>query len=154
MTGGRCSVPLRTSLRGPVDQLRRLDEELLYWALLTFPGRSGYSCTVTTTGPMAIALRRRSLIRIALFLGAIVLVRLFVGSSSSATSVSSLYGSDPQQIQKQGVLDLVTRAEKALDARKHKFLQVRMGRDERPDLFSNTINDGIMDYWERFQKPL
>ena len=52
------------------------------------------------------------------------------------------------------MLDLVTRGEKVLDARKHKFLQVRMGRDERPDLFSDTINDGIMDYWERFEKPL
>ena len=103
---------------------------------------------------MAIALRRRSLIRIALFVGVIILLRLAVGSASSSTSVTSLYGSDPQQIQKQGVLDLVTRGEKPLDARKHKFLQVRMGRDERPDLFSDTISDGIADYWERFQKPL
>ncbi|EKM51255.1 glycosyltransferase family 69 protein [Phanerochaete carnosa HHB-10118-sp] len=102
---------------------------------------------------MAIALRRRSLIRIALFLGVIAIIRLFIGSSSSSASVTSLYGYDPQQIQKQGVLDLVTRGEKLLDARKHKFLQVRMGRDERPDLFSDTINDGILDYWERFQKP-
>ena len=59
-----------------------------------------------------------------------------------------------QQIQKQGVLDLVTRGEKVLDARKHKFLQVRVGRDERPDLFSETIDDGIQDFWDRYQKPL
>ena len=104
---------------------------------------------------MAIALRRRSLIRILLFLGCIFLIRLFVTSSSSTKSVSSFYGSaDPQEIQKQGVLDLVTRGEKVLDARKHKFLQVRIGRDERADLFSDTIEDGIMDYWERYQKPL
>lgn len=95
---------------------------------------------------MAIALRRQSLIRIALFLDVIAVIHLFVSSSSSSTSVTSLYGYDPQQIQKPGVLDLVTRGEKLLDVRKHKFLQVRMGRDERPDLFSDTINDGMVDY--------
>ena len=52
------------------------------------------------------------------------------------------------------MLDLVTRGEKALDARKHKFLQVRMGRDERSDLFSDLVEDGVADYWDRFQKPL
>lgn len=106
---------------------------------------------------MAFTIRRRSFIRIFFLVGIVVVLRLLIGSpSSTATSVaSSFYGSsDPREIQKQGVLELVTRGEKALDARKHKFLQVRMGRDERPDLFSDTITDGIMDYWERFQKPL
>ncbi|KAI0942409.1 hypothetical protein AcW1_003049 [Taiwanofungus camphoratus] len=28
-----------------------------------------------------------------------------------------------------------------------------MGRDDRPDLFSDIIRDGVLDYWERFQKP-
>lgn len=102
---------------------------------------------------MAIALRRRSLIRIVIFLAGVALFRFLI-SRSTSTSVSSFYGSDPEQIQKHGVLDLVTRGEKSLDARKHKFLQVRVGRDERPDLFSDTISDGITDYWERFQKPL
>ena len=102
---------------------------------------------------MAIALRRRSLIRILLLLGGVVIFKILI-SQSSTTSVSSLYASDPQQIQKQGVLDLVTRGEKVLDARKHKFLQVRVGRDERPDLFSETIDDGIQDFWDRYQKPL
>ncbi|KAI0665487.1 cryptococcal mannosyltransferase 1-domain-containing protein [Trametes maxima] len=57
------------------------------------------------------------------------------------------------KIRKQNVLDLVTGADKQLDARKHKFLQARMGRDERPDLFADIIDDGVQDYWERFQKP-
>lgn len=106
---------------------------------------------------MALPIRRRSLIRILFLLGCVVILRLLVGSSSSsaASVANTLYGpSDPNEIQKQGMLDLVTRGEKALDARRHKFLQVRMGRDDRPDLFSNTIDDGIMDYWERFEKPL
>ncbi|KAI0337815.1 hypothetical protein BDW22DRAFT_1415774 [Trametopsis cervina] len=104
---------------------------------------------------MAIALRRRSLIRLLLFAGLVVALRLLVGSPAhTASTVASLYGgSDPTEIQKHGVLDLVSRGEKGLDARKHKFLQVRMGRDDRPDMFSESISDGIMDYWERIQKP-
>ncbi|KAF7790129.1 hypothetical protein EIP86_001081 [Pleurotus ostreatoroseus] len=102
---------------------------------------------------MAIAIRRRSLVRIGILAAGVILLRLLFSSSSSGTSVSSLYASDPQEIQKQGVLGLVTRGEKQLDARKHKFLQVRMGRDDREDLFSTNVDDGALDYWERFQKP-
>ena len=112
---------------------------------------------------MAPAIRRRSLGRILLLLLAGLGFRLLFSSTSlfTSTTASSLYGSglnfyarDPSEIQKQGVLDLVTRGEKALDARKHKFLQVRMGRDERSDLFSDLVEDGVADYWDRFQKPL
>ncbi|KAH7908696.1 glycosyltransferase family 69 protein [Hygrophoropsis aurantiaca] len=28
-----------------------------------------------------------------------------------------------------------------------------MGRDDRPDIFSDLIADGVRDYWERFQAP-
>ncbi len=84
----------------------------------------------------------------------VILRFLIVSPSSPASSVTSLYGSDPKEIKKQGVLDLMSRGEKGLDARKHQFLQVRMGRDDRPDLFSDTIDDGLTDYWDRFQKPL
>lgn len=104
---------------------------------------------------MAIAIRRRSLVRILLLLGCAVIVRfLVVSPSSPASSVASLYAADPQEIRKQGVLDLVTRGEKALDARKHTFLQVRMGRDEREDMLTDSVRDGVFDYWDRFQKPL
>ena len=105
---------------------------------------------------MALALRRRSLGRILILVACVTGFRfIFSSSSSSATSaVSNFYSGDPQEIQKQGVLDLVTRGEKALDARKYKFLQARIGRDEREDLFSDVVNNGILDFWERFQKPL
>lgn len=103
---------------------------------------------------MAIAIRRRSLIRISILVAGAVLLKLLFSSSSTGSSVSSLYASDPQEIQKQGVLGLVTRGETELDARKHKFLQVRMGRDDREDIFSSSVDDGALDYWERFQKPL
>ncbi|KAI0075004.1 hypothetical protein K474DRAFT_1600571 [Panus rudis PR-1116 ss-1] len=104
---------------------------------------------------MAFVIRRRSLVRLLILLAFILLVRLFVVSpSSAASSIKAFYDSDPQEIKKQGVLDLVTaRGEKALDARKHKWLQVRLGRDEREDLFSDIVKDGYLDYWERFQKP-
>lgn len=102
---------------------------------------------------MAFSLRRRSLFRLLILAALALFVRLIVLSPSSpAAKVTSFYSSDPLEIQKQGVLDLVTR-EKSLDARKHKFLQARMGRDEREDLFSELIGNGLQDYWERFQKP-
>lgn len=73
---------------------------------------------------------------------------------SHADSVPSFYGpGDPSEIRKQNVFDLVTGSDKQLDARNLPFLQVRMGRDDRPDLFSSLIDDGVQDYWERFQKP-
>ncbi|OCH87759.1 hypothetical protein OBBRIDRAFT_795930 [Obba rivulosa] len=98
-------------------------------------------------------MRRRTFFRILSLLAVSLLVRLLVAAPSPASSVSSLYTADSQEIRKQGVLDLVTRSDKPLDARKHKFLQARMGRDERPDLFTDMIRDGLVDYWERYQKP-
>ncbi|TBU28794.1 cryptococcal mannosyltransferase 1-domain-containing protein [Dichomitus squalens] len=102
---------------------------------------------------MALAVRRRTVVRVLIFAVFALLVKLFVVSPTDA-SVAALYGpADPKQIRKQNVLDLVTRSDKQLDARRHEFLQVRMGRDERPDLFSDLVNVGVQDYWERFQKP-
>lgn len=40
-----------------------------------------------------------------------------------------------------------------LDPRKYDFLQQRVGRDERPDLFQQDVQAGIEDFWERFQLP-
>ena len=37
---------------------------------------------------------------------------------------------------------------------KHRFLQSRIGRDEREDLMSDVVRNGVNDYWERFQLPL
>lgn len=102
---------------------------------------------------MAFAVRRRTLFRFLILVTLVLFVRLLLLSNTASKVTASFYHSDPQEIQKQGVLDLVTR-EKTLDARKHKFLQVRMGRDDRDDLFSGIINDGLQDYWNRFQTPL
>lgn len=43
--------------------------------------------------------------------------------------------------------------DKYLDVSKYPFLQSRLGRDERPDLFDEEVTDGILDFWTRFQKP-
>ncbi|PCH34713.1 hypothetical protein WOLCODRAFT_133573 [Wolfiporia cocos MD-104 SS10] len=102
---------------------------------------------------MAFFLRRRSLIRILLLVALALVIRLFVSPSSPASSVTSFYSTDSQEIRKQNVLDFVAGSDKPLDVHRHKFLQVRMGRDEREDLFTDIITDGVLDYWERFEKP-
>ena len=103
---------------------------------------------------MALVIRRRTLVRVLIFAALGLLFKLLVASPDTSVAVSSFYGPvDPKEIRKQNVLDLVRRSDKQLDARKHEFLQVRMGRDDRPDLFSDVIGDGVQDYWERFQKP-
>ncbi|KAI0819762.1 cryptococcal mannosyltransferase 1-domain-containing protein [Trametes gibbosa] len=103
---------------------------------------------------MAPMIRRRTVLRIVGLAFLAFLVKVLVAAPSTSSSVSALYGaSDPNEIRKQNVLDYVTGADKQLDARKHKFLQARMGRDDRLDLFADIIDDGVQDYWERFQKP-
>lgn len=89
-------------------------------------------------------LRRRSLTRIFWIIGLAVLVKLLFFSSVKQES---------PQIRRQGVLDLVAGSDR-LDVQKYDFLQVRIGRDERPDMLSDVIDSGIDDFWERFQKPL
>jgi hypothetical protein len=95
---------------------------------------------------MAFVLRRRSLTRLVVGgIAAVVLVRLFVWPSSPSSR-------EPPQIKQHGVLDLVTLSS-GLDVQRHDFLQVRIGRDERPDILDAYVYNGMNDYWERFQKP-
>ena len=92
---------------------------------------------------MAIILGRRNVTRVFWVFALTFLVKLLFFSSTKTVS---------PEIRRQGVLDLVARSDK-LDVQKYDFLQVRIGRDERPDLFSNIIQDGHDDFWERFEKP-
>ena len=92
-------------------------------------------------------LRRRSLSRILIILLIPLGLHFYLKSSWFTTT-------DPSEIQENNVLDIVTGSGDLLDARKHKFLQVRIGRDERSDMFSDVISNGLLDYWARFQKPL
>ena len=91
--------------------------------------------------------RRRSVTRLLLILLAPLGLHFYFKSSWYTTV-------DPSEIQENNVLDIVTGSGDLLDARKHKFLQVRIGRDERPDMFSDVISNGLLDYWARFQNPL
>lgn len=93
---------------------------------------------------MPIIIRRRSLTRVFWIACLLVLVKLLFFSSSK---------SEQPEIRRQGVLDLVAGSDKLLDVQKHDFLQVRMGRDERPDFFSDVVRDGVDDFWYHFEKP-
>ncbi|KAI0058143.1 hypothetical protein BV25DRAFT_1811267 [Artomyces pyxidatus] len=97
---------------------------------------------------MPLGFRRRSLTRIFLLLSAGLLIRFAVTSSSS-----SRQSKPSHEIQAQNVLDFVSGSDDVLDVRRHKFLQSRMGRDEREDLLGDIVRNGVNDYWERFQKP-
>ncbi|TFK80215.1 hypothetical protein K466DRAFT_667775 [Polyporus arcularius HHB13444] len=98
---------------------------------------------------MALVVRRRTVVRVLVLAALALAFKLLVAPSSNAATASV----DPTEIRKRNVLDLAFRSDKLLDARKHPFLQVRMGRDDRPDLFNDLVDHGVQDYWERFQKP-
>lgn len=89
-------------------------------------------------------IRRRSLTRLLWLIGLALLARAFFFSSSKSQS---------PEIRRHGVLEYVAGTDKHLDVQKHDFLQVRMGRDERPDLMSDIIDDGVDDFWTRFELP-
>lgn len=93
---------------------------------------------------MPIIIRRRSLTRVFWAVCLLVLVKLLFFSSSK---------SEQPEIRRQGVLDLVAGSDKLLDVQKHDFLQVRMGRDERPDFFSDVVRDGVDNFWYHYEKP-
>ncbi|KAA1470756.1 hypothetical protein DENSPDRAFT_798172 [Dentipellis sp. KUC8613] len=98
---------------------------------------------------MAFVLRRRSLTRIFLVLLFALFVRVFILPPSAPTS--SVY--EPEEIREHNMLDFVSRAENPLDVRRYKFLQTRMGRDEREDILGDIVRNGVQDFWDRFEKP-
>jgi len=96
---------------------------------------------------MASIFRRRNFTRIIILISATILIRLATSSGPSSSDTK------PHEIQGHGVLDFVHGSENLLDARRHGFLQSRFGRDEREDLMTDIVRNGVDDYWERFQKP-
>ncbi|OCF39811.1 capsular associated protein [Kwoniella heveanensis CBS 569] len=86
---------------------------------------------------------QRLAIRAALaFLSFLILRALFFSSSGQT-----------EEIQSHGVLERVLMTDKYLDVAKYPFLQSRQGRDERSDMFSGEVSEGLFDFWTRFQKP-
>jgi hypothetical protein len=101
---------------------------------------------------MAFSFRRRNIPRLLLVLGLVFGARHFL-SHFSLSLQSSPYHTTSHEILEHGVLERVSRPDKTLLVQKHKFLQVRMGRDETKDLFGDIVRAGVRDFWERFQKP-
>ena len=93
--------------------------------------------------------RPRTLFRL-LFLAAACLLLRFTFFPHRHTKVLK---SNSHQIKGHNFIERATRPDKSLDVQRHPFLQARIGRDEKEDIFSNLVRTGIRDYWERFQRP-
>lgn len=87
---------------------------------------------------------QRLAIRVALFITGVLLFRSIFSSSKPQKS---------KEIQSHGMFQRVLMADRYLDTAKHPWLQSRIGRDDRPDMFDEEISDGIWDFWTRYQKP-
>jgi len=96
---------------------------------------------------MLLFFRRRSLQRFSFF----VFLFLFFKYVFFPTKPHQI--STPRQIQRHNFIERATRSDRSLNVQRHPFLQSRIGRDEKPDVFSAWITNGIRDYWERFQLP-
>ncbi|TFK25848.1 capsular associated protein [Coprinopsis marcescibilis] len=94
-------------------------------------------------------IRRRTLSRLAFLFTFVFVVRmLFFQPSSSPKSKSG-----GVEIKEHNFIERATRPDRSLNVHRHPFLQARIGRDETPDMFSELIENGLQDYWERFQLP-
>ncbi|QRV95562.1 alpha-1,3-mannosyltransferase CMT1 [Ceratobasidium sp. AG-Ba] len=83
------------------------------------------------------------------------LTRVLLGGAVVYIFYSLFFSSktQPHEIVAHSVIDRVTNADRTLDVQRHTFLQARLGRDERPDLLSDWVHDGALDFWQRFQLP-
>ena len=99
---------------------------------------------------MVLSFRRRNLSRLLFLFTFVFFIRLLFFSSSASTTPPS---SSDHQIQRHNFFERATRPDKSLNIQKHKFLQARMGRDEREGILGQTILNGVNDYWQRFQEP-
>ena len=111
---------------------------------LPFLGCQAFPHTVM----MVLIPRRTTLARIFLFILLFFIVKFIFFPAPSSHSKSR-----SRQIQRHNFIERATRPDRSLNVQRHPFLQSRMGRDERPDMFSNLIRNGVRDYWERFQVP-
>ncbi|KAG6824785.1 hypothetical protein H0H92_005831 [Tricholoma furcatifolium] len=89
--------------------------------------------------------RRRSLSRLLSVLALAFFIRyVFFPSTDTDTTPYDL------EIREQNIIERATRPDKSLNVQRHKFLQARVGRDERDDLLGQTVRNGVRDWWERF----
>jgi hypothetical protein len=98
---------------------------------------------------MTLSFRRRNLSRLLFLFTFVFFLRLLFFPSQSP----STHASPTHQIKKHNFIERATRPDKSLNIHKHKFLQARMGRDEREGILGQSILNGVNDYWQRFQEP-
>ena len=96
-----------------------------------------------------VAFRRRTLLRFLL----LAVVSLLIRFTFFPSQEPEVLKSQSHQIQGHNFIERNTRPDKSLNVQRHPFLQARMGRDEKEDIFSNLVRTGVRDYWERFQRP-
>ncbi|THU98545.1 glycosyltransferase family 69 protein [Dendrothele bispora CBS 962.96] len=101
---------------------------------------------------MTLPFRRRNLSRLFYAVIGALLIRYFFFSDIPSSS-SSFARTRSHQIQEHNFIERATRPDKTLNVQKHRFLQSRIGRDEREEMLGHVIRNGIDDYWERFQLP-
>ncbi|KAF4588156.1 Cryptococcal mannosyltransferase 1 [Pleurotus pulmonarius] len=136
----------------PSEKKRSCQDQTNTWASNLFP--SSDLLVHAHDEDMALSLRRRSLTRLLFLFAVIFFLRLFFFSSSSSSTASpSLRIQNAHEIKEHNFFERATRPDKSLNVQKYKFLQSRMGRDDREDLFSDLVRNGARDYWERFQLP-
>lgn len=103
-----------------------------------------------------LSLRRRSISRLLFFAALLFFVYVFFFSSSSSSldaAKRKRKGRGDYQIKEHNFIERATRPDKSLNVQHYPFLQARIGRDERDDIFNELIYNGQQDYWERFQMP-
>uniref|UniRef100_A0A0W0FJ17 Putative glycosyltransferase family 69 protein n=1 Tax=Moniliophthora roreri TaxID=221103 RepID=A0A0W0FJ17_MONRR len=102
---------------------------------------------------MTLSFRRRSFSRLFIIVGVVLFFRLTF-FSSSATS-SSHHQHHHHEIEEHNFIERNTRPDKTLNVQRHKFLQARIGRDERieEDWLMGIVRGGMEDYWQRWQMP-
>lgn len=98
---------------------------------------------------VAVAFRRRTLTRLLLLVALYFLIHFTFFRSERPKA----FKSQSHQIQRHNFIERATIPDKSLNVQRHPFLQSRMGRDEKEDIFSNLVRTGVRDYWERFQRP-
>jgi hypothetical protein len=99
------------------------------------------------------AIRRRTLSRLAFLFAAVFAVRMIFFPASPSSSNGGKTKQDNYEIKEHNFIERATTRDKTLNVQKHSFLQARMGRDSTEDMFDELISNGIQDYWERFQMP-
>ena len=109
------------------------------------------TCLPADAKRMAVSLRRRSITRLVYITTAILLAWFFLGPSSNQSR--QVKSEEDYKIREHNFIERATRPDKSLNVQRHPFLQARMGRDERDDVFNDLIFNGAQDYWERFQLP-